>query len=76
MEEKILGDMKYLISYPEGFNESEKYPVLFFLHGRGATNLQKSYINTLPWRISKRIRTKEALSLLPPIVQAVTGTNG
>lgn len=36
MEEKILGDMKYLISYPEGFNESEKYPVLFFLHGRGA----------------------------------------
>lgn len=38
MEERIFEDMKYLISYPKGFKESGKYPVLIFLHGRGARN--------------------------------------
>ena len=38
MEEKIFGDIKYLISHPDGFNDSEKYPVVLFLHGRGARN--------------------------------------
>ena len=38
MKEEIFEDMRYLISYPNGFNDSEKYPVLFFLHGRGARN--------------------------------------
>ena len=38
MEEKIFDGMKYLISYPEDFCEDKKYPLVLFLHGRGARN--------------------------------------
>ena len=37
MEERIFKDeLKYLISYPDGFREGGKYPLLIFLHGRSA----------------------------------------
>ena len=36
MEELIFQDMKYLISYPEDFSKNKKYPLVIFLHGRGA----------------------------------------
>ena len=36
MEEKIFEGLTCLVSYPEGFREDEKYPLLIFLHGRGA----------------------------------------
>ena len=36
MQEKIFEGMRYLISYPEEFNKNEKYPLVVFLHGRGA----------------------------------------
>jgi len=29
------GDLNYRIFYPEGFDESKKYPVLLFMHGAG-----------------------------------------
>ena len=35
MEEKIFEELKYLISYPEGFREDGKYPLILFLHGAG-----------------------------------------
>ena len=35
MEEKMLDGLKYLISYPEGFQEEQKYPLVIFLHGAG-----------------------------------------
>lgn len=35
MDELKLGKLTYLIKYPEGFSENEKYPTLFFLHGAG-----------------------------------------
>ncbi len=35
MEEKILDGLKYLISYPEGFKQDKKYPLVIFLHGAG-----------------------------------------
>lgn len=35
MEEKLFEGMKYLISYPEGFQEDKKYPLVIFLHGAG-----------------------------------------
>lgn len=35
MEEKIFEGMKYLISYPEGFREDQKYPLIIYLHGAG-----------------------------------------
>ena len=35
MEEKIFEGLTYLISYPEGFQEDKKYPLVIFLHGAG-----------------------------------------
>lgn len=36
MEEKIFDEIRYLISYPKGFQENKRYPLILFLHGRGA----------------------------------------
>jgi len=36
MEEKIFEGLKYLISYPQGFSEDKKYPLVIFLHGAGS----------------------------------------
>ena len=35
MEEKVWDELKYLISYPEGFQKDKKYPLVVFLHGVG-----------------------------------------
>ncbi|MBR2615827.1 MAG: dienelactone hydrolase family protein [Clostridia bacterium] len=35
MEEKVLDGLKYLFSYPKGFREEKKYPLIIFLHGAG-----------------------------------------
>ena len=35
MEEKIFEGLKYMISYPQGFVEDKKYPLVIFLHGAG-----------------------------------------
>ena len=35
MEEKIFEGLKYLISYPQGFQQEKKYPLVLFLHGAG-----------------------------------------
>ena len=39
MEEKVLEGMPYLISYPEGFREDGKYPLVIFLHGSGSRSV-------------------------------------
>ncbi len=36
MEEKIFDGMIYLTSYPKGFSENGKYPLVVYLHGRGS----------------------------------------
>ena len=36
MAELRCGKLRYLVRYPEGFKESEKYPVILFLHGAGS----------------------------------------
>ncbi len=35
MEEKIFEGMRYLISYPKGFQKEKQYPLVIFLHGAG-----------------------------------------
>ena len=43
MEERNFEGLPYLVNYPEGFCEEKQYPVLIFLHGRGArsNNIEK-----------------------------------
>jgi predicted peptidase len=36
MEEKIFEGLTYLISYPQGFCEDKKYPLVILLHGAGS----------------------------------------
>ena len=36
MQENIFEGLTYLISYPDNFCADQKYPLLIFLHGRGA----------------------------------------
>ena len=36
MEEKNFEDLTYLISYPQGFHEDKKYPLVILLHGAGS----------------------------------------
>lgn len=47
MEEKVLDGLKYLISYPKGFSEDQKYPLLVFLHGAGtrSSDLERLKVN-------------------------------
>ena len=35
IEEKQIGKVKYLVSYPEDFDSNEKYSLVVFLHGAG-----------------------------------------
>ncbi|MBQ4629872.1 MAG: hypothetical protein IJB70_02675 [Clostridia bacterium] len=48
MEERLFEELKYLISYPDGFNEYEKYPLLIFLHGRGARSATTEKLHQYP----------------------------
>ena len=36
MEEKMFEGLTYLVSYPEGFEQGKKYPLVLFLHGAGS----------------------------------------
>lgn len=35
IHENKINNLKYLVSYPEGFDETKKYPLVVFLHGAG-----------------------------------------
>lgn len=57
-QENVSGSLRYLITYPEGYTEGKKYPVLFFLHGAGSrgedmTPLRNNpfyqVLNTVTW---------------------------
>ena len=48
MEEKNFEELTYLISYPEGFREDESYPLLIFLHGRGARSASTEKLHRYP----------------------------
>lgn len=35
IEEKLIQNLPYLLSYPEGFDTAKQYPLVLFLHGAG-----------------------------------------
>ena len=67
MEEKVFEGMAYLVSYPEGFQENKKYPLVIFLHGAGsrgetAKRLHKNFSLSC---IRKRQDTRGFILLAP-----------
>ncbi|MBR2634762.1 MAG: hypothetical protein IKD31_04205 [Clostridia bacterium] len=48
MEEKFFEELTYLISYPKDFQEGKKYPLLLFLHGRGARGATTEKLHRYP----------------------------
>jgi predicted peptidase len=48
MEERNFEELGYLISYPEGFCEEQKYPLVVFLHGRGGRSKSLEQLKQYP----------------------------
>ena len=59
MEEKVCEGLTYLISYPEGFCENKKYPLLIFLHGRGARRETTEKLHRYPSLLHLQKRQNE-----------------
>lgn len=70
MEEKIFEGLKYLISYPEGFREDGKYPLILFLHGAGTRSETTEILrnNASLLNIKKR-QDERGFILLAPLCQ-------
>jgi len=70
MEEKIFEGLKYLISYPEGFREDGKYPLILFLHGAGTRSETTEILrnNASLLNIKKR-QDARGFILLAPLCQ-------
>lgn len=45
IKEMTLGDFNCQVFFPKGFNEKEKYPVIFHLHGAGSRGNDVSVLN-------------------------------
>ena len=67
MEESFFEGLKYLISYPKDFCENKKYPLLIFLHGRGARYETTEKLQKYPClsHLQKR-QTERSYILLAP----------
>ncbi|MBE6627820.1 MAG: phospholipase [Ruminococcaceae bacterium] len=67
MEERIFEGLTYLISYPEGFCQTEKYPLVLFLHGRGSRieSTERLHRNTALAHIRER-QTERGFILIAP----------
>lgn len=49
MKEFSLGKLRYVIRYPQGFSETERYPVILFLHGAGTRGNDISQLTSAPF---------------------------
>jgi len=73
MEEKNLEGLKYLVSYPEGFQENQKYPLVIFLHGVGTCSetTEKLRENSAFLNLQMR-QTQRGYILLAPLCRSGT----
>lgn len=73
MEEKIYEGLRYLISYPEGFREEGKYPLVLFLHGAGSRSETTEILrrNRCLSNIRKR-QDARGFILLAPLCSGIT----
>jgi len=68
MEEKIFEGLKHLISYPEGFEEGQTYPLVIYLHGAGSRSETTEILrrNSCFLNLQKR-QTARGYILLAPL---------
>ena len=73
MEEKIFEGLVHLISYPEGFSEDQKYPLVLFLHGaasRGETT--ETLRKNISLKLLREHQNARGYILLAPLCNGVT----
>ncbi len=73
MEEKIFEELEYLISYPKGFQEDKKYPLVIFLHGAGTRgdDIERLQNNTSVLNLLKR-QDERGYVLIAPLCKRGT----
>ena len=73
MEEKIFEELKYLISYPEGFQDDHKYPLLIYLHGAGSrSDTTKTLLTNRPLTCVRKRQNSRGFILLAPLCNGIT----
>ena len=67
MEEKVFEGLEYLISYPEGFQNDKKYPLVIFLHGAGTrgNEIERLHKNSCVQNLFKRQNERGYILLAP-----------
>ena len=67
MEKKVFEELEYLISYPKGFKEDKKYPLVIFLHGAGLRGKAIDHLqtNNSLQNIQKRQDAREYVLIAP-----------
>ena len=68
--------LNYLISYPKGFSEDKKYPLVIFLHGAGERGTDIEHVNrwALPRLITEGMKIP-AIALCPQCPQEYVWDN-
>ncbi len=58
--------MKYIISYPNGYDENMKYPIIFFLHGAGSRGDDIKLLESNPYfHITEKFSTFPFITIAP-----------
>ena len=67
MEERVFEELRYLISYPEGFREDKQYPLVIFLHGAGTRgdDISRLQNNSCVQNLMKRQNERGYILLAP-----------
>ena len=67
MEERVFEELRYLISYPEDFQEDKQYPLVIFLHGAGTRgdDISRLQNNSCVQNLMKRQNERGYILLAP-----------
>lgn len=65
-ENHIFDEMKYIIRYPDGYDDKAKYPVIFFLHGAGSRGKDIQLLESNPYfRITEKLSAFPFITIAP-----------
>lgn len=65
-DEGAFEGMKYIISYPSGFTDEKKYPIILFLHGAGSRGTDISLLKSNPYfLITDKIKDFPFITIAP-----------